>query len=310
MANAMLLHSGIPHCLWIFAIVHANWVLICLPKHDLGMSMTFKKLDSNSNIANMHPFSCLDWSEYPPELCSKFGECAQKCVYLGSKDGKALLYRMDTGHVLHISRARFDEAEFTFYSESAPSVPFYFHESDMADMPTLHGPICMAELFDEDDDLQLVQLQEEDKWRHVQEKHQRNSRIIQSNLHGSNNSNSESEFTDASFVTAHEEHNPSSTPQHTPVCHYSAIATSTSNSNSNSRNSTSTTELLNREPFSGYTLTLSSCSAQDTTSTSVNIHRHQPTNPSLLRLSSTASRVADPKTPMFSHCSAASPFST
>ncbi|KAJ1899930.1 hypothetical protein LPJ66_001805 [Kickxella alabastrina] len=176
----------------------------------------------------------------------------------------------------------------------------------MADMPTLHGPICMADLFDEDDDLQLVQLQEEDKWRHVQEKHQGNSRIIQSILYGSNSSNSESEFTDTSFVTVHEERSPSLTPQHTPVCHYSAIATSTSNRDSISRNSTSTTELLAREPFSGHPLSLSSHSAQDTTSTSVNIHRHQPTNPSPLRLSSTAARATDPVTPRFSRRSAAS----
>ncbi|KAJ1940788.1 hypothetical protein GGF37_003831, partial [Kickxella alabastrina] len=95
----------------------------------------------------------------------------------------------------------------------------------MTDMPTQHGPIHIADLFDENDDLHLAQLQEEDKWRHVQERRQRNSRIIQSILCGSNNSNSESEFTDASFVTAHEEHSPSSTPQHTPVRHSSATAT-------------------------------------------------------------------------------------
>ncbi|KAJ1880838.1 hypothetical protein LPJ66_011423, partial [Kickxella alabastrina] len=145
--------------------VHANWVLNRLPKHALGMSTPFEKLDSNSNIANIHPFGCLDWSEYPPELRSKFGECAQKCVYLSSKDGKALLYRMDTDHVLHTSRAKFVDAEFPFYSESAPFVAFYFHESDMANMAnmaTMHGPICIADMFDEDNDQHLAQLQEED----------------------------------------------------------------------------------------------------------------------------------------------------
>ncbi|KAJ1899354.1 hypothetical protein LPJ66_002160 [Kickxella alabastrina] len=161
MDNAMLLQSSVLH-LWAFAIVPANWVLNCLPKHALGMSTQLENLDSDSNIDNMHSFGCLVWSEYPPELRSKFDEHAQKCVYLGSKDGKALLYHMDAGHVLHTSRVKFVYAEFTFYNESTPSVPFYFHESDMADMPTMHGPICIADLFDEDNDLHLVQLQEKD----------------------------------------------------------------------------------------------------------------------------------------------------
>ncbi|KAJ1805149.1 hypothetical protein LPJ75_005398, partial [Coemansia sp. RSA 2598] len=63
------------------------------------MKAPFEMLDCASNIEDIHPFGCLVWSEYPLELRAKFGERAQQCVYLGSKNGKAYLYMIGKGRV-------------------------------------------------------------------------------------------------------------------------------------------------------------------------------------------------------------------
>ncbi|KAJ1802565.1 hypothetical protein LPJ75_006148 [Coemansia sp. RSA 2598] len=65
------------------------------------MKTPFEMLDCASNTEDIHPFGCLVWNEYLLELRAKFGERAQQCVYLGSKSGKAYLYRIGKGRVLY-----------------------------------------------------------------------------------------------------------------------------------------------------------------------------------------------------------------
>ncbi|KAJ2383357.1 hypothetical protein GGI05_005344, partial [Coemansia sp. RSA 2603] len=56
---------------------------------------------------------------------SKFGSRSQQCVYLGSKDGKAWLYRLDTGRMIHTSRCEFFDHEFPFLTRSPVGSPYY-----------------------------------------------------------------------------------------------------------------------------------------------------------------------------------------
>ena len=147
--NCLLIQSGAPLSLWTFAMNHANWILNCLPKKALDMRIPHQLLRIDTNLERIRPFGCKVESPYPLHLREKFGPRTQACVYLGSQDGKAILYRLDTGRILHTSRAIFFENVFPFEGNIPSRMPFYYHESDRSSMP---GIFSVMPWIDDDDD--------------------------------------------------------------------------------------------------------------------------------------------------------------